>query len=108
MNLLRKMLCMVGLHAGQWSLSGVRCESSRVCDICGKTDEKVHHTWGEFDYLTADRCEQVRRCQRCGTTDSRTAHDWGPWRYANWEYNSPQFRRCRRCHEKEKTRATMR
>ncbi|WP_127549001.1 hypothetical protein [Actinoplanes sp. OR16] len=75
--------------------------------MCGKTDEKVHHTWGEFTCIAADQCRQERRCQRCGTTDARTMHDWDLWRYANWEYNAPQFRECRRCHEKEKTRATM-
>lgn len=108
MNVLRKLWCATGLHSGQWSLPGVRCESVRVCTACGKTDEKVGHTWGAFAYVTAGRCEQVRRCERCGTTDSRSEHDWGPWLYLNWEYNSPQFHKCRRCHEMEKTVHTMR
>jgi hypothetical protein len=108
MNVLRKLMCATGLHSGRWSLPGARCEIVRVCTTCGKADEKFRHTWGEFGYVAADRCDQVRRCQRCGTPDSRTAHDWGPWRYLNWEYNSPQFRRCGRCHETEKTFATMR
>lgn len=107
MNVLRKLLCATGLHTGQWSLPGVRCESVRVCAACGKTSEKAQHTWGECAYVEEGRCEQVRRCRRCGTTESRNQHDWGPWRYLNWEYNSPQFRRCRRCHETEKTVATM-
>jgi hypothetical protein len=108
MNVLRKLLCKIGLHAGQWSLPGIRCESVRVCAACGKTNERVHHTWGEFAYITTEGCEQVRRCERCATTDSRTEHDWGSWRYLNWEYNSPQFHRCSRCHVTEKSVATMR
>jgi hypothetical protein len=108
MNVLRKLLCAIGLHSGQWSLPGGRCESVRVCTACGKTDETVRHTWGEFAYVVADGCEQIRRCQRCGTTESRSEHEWGPWLYANTEFNAPQIRRCRRCHETEKTTYTMR
>lgn len=108
MNVLRKLTCAVGLHSGPWSSPGGRCESVRACTTCGKTDEVARHTWGGFAYVEADRCEQVRRCERCATTQSRSQHDWGPWRYANTEFGAPQFHRCRRCHEMEKTAYTLR
>jgi len=101
-------MCAVGLHSGQWSRPGHRCESERVCRACGNLNEKVRHTWGGFVYVGADRCEQVRRCGRCGTTESRIEHDWGPWLYASTEFSAPQVHRCRRCHETEKTAYTMR
>src|SRR3954452_13274697 len=108
MNILRTLLCAMGLHSGRWSLPGVRCESARLCTACGKSEEKVRHTWGTFAYVDADRCEQVRRCQRCGTTESRSEHDWGPWLNTNTEFNAPQMHRCRRCRETEKTLYTLR
>jgi hypothetical protein len=108
MNVLRTVMCRIGRHSGQWSLPGARCERVRICTACGTSDEQARHTWGEFAYVDADRCEQLRHCQRCGTTESWTVHEWDPWRYVNWEYNSPQFRTCRRCHEKERTVYTTR
>ncbi|GAB2584021.1 hypothetical protein Aab01nite_54670 [Paractinoplanes abujensis] len=108
MKVFKKLMCGAGLHSGQWSLPGRRCASVRVCVSCGRAGEKVRHTWGGFVYVDADRCGQVRRCERCGTTESRIAHDWGPWLYANVEFNSPQFHKCGRCHETEKTAYTSR
>ncbi|MBM2616303.1 hypothetical protein JIG36_12125 [Actinoplanes sp. LDG1-06] len=108
MNVLRRSLCAAGLHSGPWSHPGARCESTRVCTGCGRNDEVVQHTWGAFAYLAPDRCEQMRRCTRCGTTQTRTQHVWGPWLYANTEFDAPQIHRCRRCHETEKTRYTLR
>ncbi|GAA2564908.1 hypothetical protein GCM10010435_41770 [Winogradskya consettensis] len=108
MNVLRRMLCSIGLHAGQWFLPGSRCESQRVCTVCGKLSEKVRHSWTEFAYVAAGGCEQVRRCERCSATESRPEHDWGPWFYTNMEFSAPQAHRCRRCHQTEKTIYTMR
>jgi hypothetical protein len=108
MNVLLKLMCAAGLHSGQWSLPGDRCDSVRVCARCGKTDEVFGHTWSGFVHVDTRRCEQLRRCGRCAMTQSRTQHEWGPWRYSNTEFGTPQIHRCRRCHETEKTAYTLR
>ena len=105
---MRTLLCRLGWHSGQWSYPGSRCEVVRTCDSCGKTAEQTRHDWGPFTYPRAGDCVQLSRCLRCGATQSRSAHDWGPWVYANTEFNSPQVRTCRRCHETERTSYTVR
>lgn len=108
MNVFRIVLCAFGKHPGSWSYPGVRCEISRTCEFCGKAERRGAHSWGQFAYAEAGRCEQVRRCGRCGTEGTRTLHEWGPWRYLSNEMNSRQGRRCRRCHETERSSPTMR
>jgi len=108
MSVVRKALCMIGHHAGEWSEPGVRCEAVRVCASCGKVEQETHHAWGPFNYVSADQCDQVRRCLRCEATEIRTVHEWGPWIYRDNEFNTPQVHRCRRCHESERTRYTLR
>ena len=108
MSAFRKIMCRAGLHSGQWSNPGSRCETVRVCDNCGCTDEKSRHTWGLFEYVNSDECDQVRRCRRCGSSESRQEHNWGPWLYLNTEFNSPQVHTCRRCLQTEKTAYTLR
>jgi len=108
MTILTRARCLAGLHSGQWSLPGRRCETLRVCDSCGERQERTHHVWGPFDYVRADECDQVRRCERCGSTQSQSRHEWGPWLYLNTEMNSPQFHTCARCHQSERTAYTMR
>jgi hypothetical protein len=108
MSVLARVKCAVGKHSGEWSRPGSRCEISRVCDSCGTLEVRVPHVWGQFVYLEADQCDQARRCQRCGSTETRSGHQWGPWLYLNTEFNSPQFRSCRRCHRSERTAPTMR
>ena len=108
MNALAKAMCKAGLHSGAWSHPGQQCEIVRVCDSCGKADEKSRHVWGDFAYRAAGQCEQTRRCQRCGSAQTQLTHDWGPWSYVNNELNSPQVHTCRRCHQSERTAFTMR
>ncbi|MEV4346450.1 hypothetical protein AB0J83_18440 [Actinoplanes sp. NPDC049596] len=108
MSVIGKVLCVAGRHRGQWSYPGRRCESVRVCEVCGRTEERVQHSWGEFAFVVPGGCDRVRRCGRCGATDSWPEHDWGPWRYANWEFNSPQMHTCKRCHATERTSPTYR
>jgi hypothetical protein len=108
MSVLARAMCAMGRHSGQWSHPGSRCEVVRICDACGTREEETHHVWGEFGYVGAGRCDQTRRCERCGSTQSRIAHDWGPWFYHDAEFTSGQVRTCRRCHEAERTRYTMR
>jgi hypothetical protein len=108
MSILAKVRCKTGLHSGTWSHPGARCEMVRVCDACGKVEEKPHHVWGQFGYLDAGRCDQTRRCDRCGSTETRSRHEWGPWTYVNTEFNSPQAHTCRRCRLTERTAYTMR
>ena len=108
MNFWAKARCRTGLHSGEWSSPGRRCEIVRVCDACGRQQEKTRHTWGRFAYLAADQCEQTRRCERCGAIETRPVHEWGPWLYLNNELNSPQVHTCRRCHQNERTAYTLR
>lgn len=108
MSVLGKVLCAAGLHSGTWSYPGRRCETTRTCDRCGRAEEVVRHTWGQYGYGEAGRCDQARRCGRCGSVDHRTTHQWGPWLYLNTEFNSPQFHVCVRCHETERTAPTLR
>lgn len=44
MNVLRRLLCTIGLHTGQWSFPGVRCESVRVCRRCHETEKTIATT----------------------------------------------------------------
>ena len=46
--------------------------------------------------------------QTAGSAPSSVTPEWGPWRYTNLEQNSPQERVCKRCHEAERTRYTLR
>jgi hypothetical protein len=108
MRPLSRARCAAGLHSGEWTLPGTRCETVRICSSCGKREEQTQHVWSDFDYAAADQCAQSRRCERCGSTDSRTQHEWGPWLYLNGEFTSPQFHRCRRCHQTERTQYTLR
>ena len=108
MGVLTKVRCKAGRHSGEWSHPGRRCEIVRLCDSCGRRDEKTRHVWGRFAYVQAGRCDEIRRCERCGATESRDRHEWGPWLYLNTEMNSPQVHRCRRCHETERSGPTMR
>ena len=108
MNALAKAKCKARLHSGAWSHPGERCEIVRVCDSCGKVEEKSRHLWGDFVYLAAGQCEQTRRCERCGSAQTQLTHDWGPWSYVNNELNSPQVHTCRRCRQSERTAFTMR
>ena len=108
MSVLRKAMCKMGRHSGEWSFPGSRCETVRVCDSCGKLEEKTHHIWGQFRYVNADQCDQTRRCERCGLTETQLKHLWGPWLYQNSEFNSPQVRTCQRCRKTERTIYTMR
>ena len=107
MTILRSTLCAIGRHHGDWSLPGARCETTRVCASCGTAEERTRHVWGEFGYAGDGRCEQTRRCERCGSAQSRTLHDWGPWLYLTMEFDSPQAHTCRRCHDSERTRPTL-
>ncbi|MEU8819166.1 hypothetical protein [Actinoplanes sp. NPDC048796] len=106
MNIFRRALCALGRHSGEWSHPGSRCETVRVCAVCGRTEERGRHDWGAF--AAAGGCDRVRRCLRCGATDSWPEHDWGPWLYANTEFNAPQVRECRRCHTRDRTTPTYR
>jgi hypothetical protein len=108
MSILATLKCKAGRHCGEWSRTGSQCEVTRRCDSCGTLEQQTHHIWGPFDYLAADQCDQTRRCERCGTAQSRPSHQWGPWLYLNTEFTSPQFHTCRRCHQTEHTRPTMR
>ena len=104
-----RAMCMVGRHAGEWSHADGRCEIVRTCDSCGKCDVKTRHVWGHFAYLAADQCDQRRHCERCGSTESRVQHDWGPWGYRDEkQQHTGQIRVCRRCHEHQRTRYTIR
>jgi hypothetical protein len=103
-----RAMCRAGRHAGEWSLPDGRCMSYRNCDRCGELESKTLHAWGPFEYTASGRCDQSRRCERCRATESRVRHEWGPWLYSNLEQNSPQQRECKRCHEVERTRYTLR
>ncbi|UQU61768.1 hypothetical protein COUCH_22280 [Couchioplanes caeruleus] len=108
MSILRSALCAIGRHRGQWSNPGRRCEAERVCEECGRREERTRHTWGPFAYVAPGRCEQSRRCERCAATETITAHEWGPWFYYENEITTPQIHTCRRCHESERTAYTVR
>jgi hypothetical protein len=108
MGIFATVRCKTGRHSGEWSHSGGQCEIVRVCESCGMLEKQTRHVWGEFDCVEADRCDQTRSCERCGSTESRSIHEWGPWLYLNGEFSSPQVRTCRRCHESEQTKYTMR
>jgi hypothetical protein len=104
MSILRKAACKIGRHSGGWSLPGSRCEIVRICDSCGKLEEKTRHVWGQFSYADDEHCDQIRRCERCGSTESQSRHEWGPWLYYDEELVTAQVHTCRRCHETERTR----
>jgi hypothetical protein len=104
MSILRKATCGMGLHSGDWSLPGSRCEIVRTCRSCGKREAETRHVWGEFRYVDDRRCDQIRRCERCGSTESRSLHEWGPWVYYDEELVTAQVHTCRRCHQTERTR----
>ena len=108
MSVLAKARCKVGQHSGEWSNSDGRCTTLRTCESCGKVEAKTVHVWGPFDYAAPDRCDQRRRCERCGAAEFQVQHEWGPWLYCNLERTSPQERVCKRCHEAERTRYTLR
>jgi hypothetical protein len=107
MNLIAKLRCRAGLHSGEWSYPGGRCETVRVCVSCGKLDERSQHAWGRFADQ-AGQCEQIRRCDRCGATEIQPRHEWGPWFYSDNEFNARQIRTCRRCRQTERTAPTGR
>jgi hypothetical protein len=108
MSVLARGRCLVGRHSGEWSLPDGRCTTHRTCDSCGEVEAETLHVWGPFDYIAPDRCDQSHRCERCGAAEFRVRHEWGPWLYANLEQNAPQERVCKRCHEAERTRYTLR
>jgi hypothetical protein len=108
MSAVQGLWCRLGQHTGEWSAPGRRCETTRVCTRCGRTETRTSHVWTPFSYVDTGRCAQIRSCVRCGMTESRTAHEWGPWVYANTEFTSPQSRTCRRCGETERTAYTVR
>ena len=108
MTIAQRLLCAFGRHSGPWSLPGRGCERTRICDTCGRRQERAAHTWGAYQYVEAGRCEQVRKCRRCGTAQQRSAHEWGPWRYASNEMNSRQVRTCGRCQRSERSSPTYR
>ena len=108
MRVLKKAMCTMGRHSGEWSHPGSRCEIVRICPSCGEREEETHHVWGQFSYVSPDQCDQRRRCQRCGSTETRPRHEWGPWLYHDEQLNSRQARTCQRCHQTERTTYTMR
>jgi len=108
MRILRRAMCLLGRHCGDWSPPGGRCEVVRICASCGTREEQARHAWGLFGYVDDERCDQVRRCERCGSTETRSRHEWGPWLYQNTEFNSPQIHTCQRCRQSERTSPTMR
>jgi hypothetical protein len=108
MSVLAKARCSVGRHSGEWSHPDGQCTIVRTCDSCGEVESETRHVWLPFEYTAPDRCDQSHRCERCGATELRVCHTWGPWRYSNLEFNSPQERVCRRCHQVERTRYTLR
>jgi hypothetical protein len=108
MTVLKKALCKMGRHSGQWSHPGGRCEIVRICHSCGRREEETRHIWGQFSYVSPDQCGQTRRCERCGFSEARFRHEWGPWVYHDEQLNSGQVRACQRCHQTERTTYTMR
>jgi hypothetical protein len=104
MSALRKALCTMGWHSGEWSLPDSRCQVVRICDSCGKREEEPRHIWGRFSYIDDGQCDQIRRCGRCGSTESRSRHEWGGWVYLDEELVTARVHTCRRCHQTERTR----
>lgn len=103
MSFFNKAKCFVGIH--DWSpwryKADGRCEQTRTCARCVKSDEQVAHDFPGFVYTTPDKCDQSHTCRRCGEVETRIEHEkWSDWVYTQPD-NCNQEHACPRCHEHE-------
>ena len=77
------------------------CKQIRVCNKCGKKDEKhiENHAWNNVEYSSKISCKQERSCNHCQEKEEMgEKHVWGDWHYLT-ENGCVEVKNCKRCHK---------
>jgi len=88
---------------GEWTSAAEPCVFVRKCmkPGCTKLQQRIEHTFGDWQYRGNGSCTQERVCAVCGKVEERNAsHQFGEWEYIQSD-SCRQFRKCSRCNEKE-------
>ncbi len=91
------MPCFFGHKWGPWEKTGVSCTEQRKCTKCQKTEERIIHQYGEWEYEQSGNCQKIHRCQICGIVEKgKIVHQFGEWEYVKADSCQIQ-RRCENC-----------
>ena len=89
--------CLLGFHQGDWQLeSPARCVLIQNCERCGTVNQRIEHSWLDWNQAGAQSCERGRACSRCAESERRIEHHWDEWSYRQ-NGSCRQGQRCQNC-----------
>jgi hypothetical protein len=70
----------------------------QTCQRCGTVNQRVEHSWSDWNNANAQSCELLRSCSRCAESEKRIEHTWEAWSYRQ-DGSCEQSKRCQVCAE---------
>ncbi len=92
--------CLFGHEYGAWEQNGV-CKLKRVCEKCGKVEQRDDHHFTDWNYDSSGKCVQERRCTTCGKLEKKEVdHVFTEWRLLE-RGTCTYYRKCTHCGKRE-------